>query len=313
MASTAFSPHPEADGGGGRDPAGRPTLPADLRLGPVHLTVADVGRSVPWYERSLGLVVRRRDTGEAELGDGAETVVVLHEDAGARPAGRHAGLYHYALLYPTREDLARAAIRLADTQTPISGASDHGTHEAIYLDDAEGIGVELAADRPREQWPRDLGYARGPAPLDLRSLLATAAGEALAPSVADGLSIGHVHLHVGDVERGFAFYRDVLGFDEQANMGSAAFVSAGGYHHHLGFNVWRGLGVGPAPEHAVGLRRWTVQLPSEAHVDAVRARVQAAGLSAGAVEGGFLVRDPWEIAVAFVAPGLSRAAADYSY
>jgi catechol 2,3-dioxygenase len=308
VTSAASSPHPEADAGEGLDPAVDPrTLPADLRLGPVHLTVADVDRSVAWYERSLGLVAHRHEAAEAELGDGTKTVVVLHEDAGAFPPGRHAGLYHYALLYPTREDLARAAMRLSATQTPISGASDHGTHEAIYLDDAEGIGVELAADRPRERWPRDLGYARGPAPLDFRSLLATTAGEVLGPRVGEGLNVGHVHLHVGDVERGFAFYRDVLGFEEQANMGSAAFVSAGGYHHHLGFNVWRGLGVGPAREHTVGLRRWTVQLPSEAHVDAVRARVHAAGVATGAVEGGFLVRDPWEIAVAFVAPGATAA------
>ena len=120
---------------------------------------------------------RRTTAHRAELGDGAETVLVLHEDRQARRAGRHAGLYHYALLYPSREELARAAVRLAATGTAIQGASDHRTHEAIYLADPDGNGIELAADRPREQWPASLGYDGGPAPLDFDSLLATVRGE----------------------------------------------------------------------------------------------------------------------------------------
>jgi catechol 2,3-dioxygenase len=275
-------------------------LPATLRLGAVHLTVADVDRSVAWYQRALGLRVHRHEPAEAELGDGAETLVVVHEDARARPAGRHAGLYHYALLYPDREELARAAVRLAATQTPIQGASDHGTHEAIYLPDADGNGIELAADRPRETWPADLGYAGGPAPLDLDSLLATIAGEQPTAQVGAGMRMGHVHLHVGDIAEGLAFYRDVLGFELRANLGTAAFVSAGGYHHHLGFNVWNGRGVGPAPEHTVGLRHWTVQLPTDADVAEVRSRADAAGVPVEPVPGGFRVRDPWQTAVDFV-------------
>jgi catechol 2,3-dioxygenase len=272
------------------------TLPATLRLGAVHLTVANLDRSVAWYQDSLGLRVHDLQDGLAQLGDGGETVVVLHEDPAARPAGRHAGLYHYALLYPSREELARAALRLAATRTPIEGASDHRTHEAIYLPDLDGNGIELAADRPREEWPEHLGYDRGPAPLDFDSLLATVAGEAPVSHVGEGLRMGHLHLHVGDVEAGLAFYRDLLGFELQANLGSAAFVSAGGYHHHLGYNVWRGPGVGPAPAHTVGLRQWTVQLPTDDDVAAVRARVS----DAVDVPGGFLVRDPWQNAVAIV-------------
>ena len=280
-----------------------PALPATLRLGAVHLTVVDVDRSVDWYQRALGLRARSHEPATAELGDGAETVVVLHEDPQARPAGRHAGLYHYALLYPTRAELARAAVRLAATQTPIQGASDHRTHEAIYLPDADGNGIELAWDRERDRWPIDLGYARGPAPLDFDSLLATVAGEQPTALLGAGLRMGHLHLHVGDVDAALAFYRDVIGFEEKANLGSAAFVSAGGYHHHLGFNVWNGRGVGPAPEHTAGLRHWTVQLPSDADVAQVRARVAAAGHATEPVTGGFLVRDPWQTAVAFVATG----------
>ena len=277
-----------------------PTLPAGLRLGAVHLTVPDVDRSVAWYQRSLGLRVHRHEATEAELGDGNETVIFLHEDPQAQPAGRHAGLYHYALLYPSREELARAAVRLALTRTPIEGASDHRTHEAIYLPDVDGNGIELAADRPREQWPEHLGYDSGPAPLDLDSLLATVADEEPASQIGQGLRMGHVHLHVGDIESGLAFYRGVLGFELQANLGSAAFVSAGGYHHHLGFNVWKGQGVGAAPAHTIGLRSWTVELPSDADVAEVRGRVEAAGIGAEQITGGFLVSDPWQTAVAFV-------------
>ncbi len=276
-----------------------PTLPAALRLGAVHLTVADVDRSVAWYQEALGLRVHAREDGTAELGDGSETVVVLHEDPLARPAGRHAGLYHYALLFPSREELARAATRLAVTRTPIDGASDHQTHEALYLPDPDGNGIELAADRPREQWPAHLGYAGGPAPLDVNGLLATIAGEEPTAQVGAGLRMGHMHLHVGDLDAALAFYRDTLGFEEQVNLGSAAFVSAGGYHHHLAFNLWRGRGVGPAPEHTAGLRDWTIELPSAADVAAVRARVS----DAQDIEGGFLVRDPWAIAVAIVEAG----------
>jgi len=283
-------------------PRTAPALPAALRLGAVHLTVPDVDRAVDWYQHALGLRVHGHESTTAELGDGAETVVVLHEDAQARPAGRHAGLYHYALLYPTREELARAAVRLAATRTPIQGASDHRTHEAIYLPDLDGNGIELAWDRERGQWPTDLGYARGPAPLDFDSLLGAVAGEQPTAHVGEGLRMGHLHLHVGDIEQGLAFYRDVLGFEVKANLGSAAFVSAGGYHHHLGLNVWNGRGVGPAPEHTVGLRHWTVQLPTDADVAEVRARVEAAGHATDPVGGGFLVRDPWRTAVTFVSP-----------
>ena len=293
------------------EPSVAPALPSTLRLGAVHLTVADLDRAVAWYQRSLGLRVHSHEIAVAELGDGRESVVVLHEDPQARHAGRHAGLYHYALLYPTREELARAAVRLAQTRTPIQGASDHGTHEAIYLPDADGNGIELAWDRDREQWPADLGYQHGPAPLDFDSLLSTVAGEGSTDRVGEGLRMGHLHLHVGDVDRGVRFYRDVLGFEVTANLGSAAFVSAGGYHHHLGINVWNGQGVDGPPPHTAGLRHWTVQLPTDADVAEVRARVEEAGSATEPVDGGFVVRDPWQIAVAVVsteATGISSRA-----
>jgi catechol 2,3-dioxygenase len=284
------------------DRAAAPTLPAALRLGPVHLTVTDVDRSVAWYQEALGLRVHRHDTRAAELGDGEATTLVLVEEPQARRPGRTAGLYHYALLFPSREELARAAIRLSLARTPIQGASDHGTHEAIYLPDPDGNGIELAADRPREAWPapeEEFGGG-GPRPLDFDSLLATIAGEDPTPQVGPGLRMGHLHLHVGDVAQGLAFYRDLIGFEVWWVMPSAAFVAAGGYHHHLGFNTWRGEGVPPAPEGVVGLREWTIELPAAADVAAVRERLEAAGVPVEPGERGFLVRDPWLMALRVV-------------
>jgi catechol 2,3-dioxygenase len=278
-------------------PTPEATLPPDLRLGPVHLRVANLDRALAWYTTALGLRVLRREGPDAALGtaDG-DDVVVLHEDPEARPAGRHSGLYHYALLYPSREELARAVLRLSATRTPVDGASDHETHEAIYLPDADGNGIELAADRPREAWPASLGYAGGPQPLDLDDLLSSVAGEEPPDETGPGLRVGHVHLHVGDLERGLRFYRDLLGFDVMALLPSAAFVAAGGYHHHLGFNTWQGAGAPPVPDGVVGLDHWTLVLPGAADVAGLRSRVERAGVPVEDRGGrGFLVRDPWSI------------------
>jgi len=285
-----------------------PKLPAKLRLGTVHLTVSDLDRSVAFYENAIGLRLQSREGATAAMGAGSEDLLVLYEEPLAQRAGRYAGLYHYALLFPSREELARAALRLAATETPIQGASDHGTHEAIYLPDPDGNGIELAADRAREAWPRPLDYAGGPHPLDLSGLLTTISGEEPSGKAGPGLVVGHVHLHVGDLGRGLAFYRDVLGFELMTFMpGAAAFVAAGGYHHHLGFNIWRGEGVPPVPEGRVGLRHWTVVLEDPEEVAAVRERVRAAGIATEEREGGFLVRDPWGIAVLFAGNQILKA------
>ena len=282
-----------------------PTLPATLRLGPTHLTVSTLNGSIAFYERSLGLQVHHRDddAGRASLGTGGEDLLVLVEETAAGLGGRHAGLYHFALLFDSREELARAVVRLAETRTRIEGASDHGVSEAIYLRDPDDNGIELYVDRPRSEWPAprhpDEKIAMYTIALDVQALVRTVQHEPSRPFAGPGLRTGHLHLHVGDVERGLAFYRDVLGFEVMVNLGSAAFVSAGGYHHHLGFNVWLGSDVQPRPAHTAGLRHWTVLLESAEEVDAVRARVDAAGLAVESYDGGFLVRDPWETAVVF--------------
>ena len=278
-------------------------LPDSLELGPTHLTVADLERSVDFYEEVIGLRTQSRDEISATLGTAAGPVLVLVSEPGAaRPGARQAGLYHVALLYPSRLELARAGQRLTATRTPTQGASDHLTHEAFYLPDPDGNGLELAADRPRDQWPeRDHIYASGPQPLDMGDLMSLVEGQPPAARAQDGVRTGHLNLHVGDIDEGLAFYRDVIGFDEMANLGTAAFVSAGGYHHHLGFNTWRGKGVAAVPDGVLGLRHWTVLLEPR-QIDAVRRRAQAAGVEVETREhGGFMVHDPWRNALVLAA------------
>ena len=281
--------------------AAAPVLPASLTLGPVHLIVTDLDRSIGFYESAIGLRLSGRADRVARLGAGAGDLLVLNEDRAARRAGRHAGLYHFALLHPTYSELGRAARRLAETRTPIQGASDHGISWAIYLADPDGNGIELAADQPRERWG-DLRDPRtiGPRPLDLAGLLESVAAEQPAPRADRDLRVGHLHLHVGDIDDGLRFYRDVIGFELQTLFEGAAFVSAGGYHHHLGFNTWRGAGIPPAPQGAIGLERWTVRIDPAA-LAALRERLAAAGIASEELPGGaILVRDPWRIAVAFL-------------
>ena len=285
-----------------RDTRPAPALPAGLRLGAVELTVRDLGRSVAWYERAVGLHVHRHDEAAASLGDGRETLVVLHEDPHARPAGRGtAGLYHFALRFETREELARAGARLAANRITIDGATDHGTHEAIYLPDPDGNGIELAWDRAREEWPGEEDMAAAQRALDFPSLMATVDGEPVTPRVAAGLGMGHVHLYVGDVAEAVAFYRDVVGFELRADFGVAAFMRVDGYHHQVAVNVWNGRGATAPGPHTAGLRHWTVELPTRRDVDEVRGRLSAARVEVHDLDGGVLAADPFGTAVAFVA------------
>jgi catechol 2,3-dioxygenase len=282
-------------------------LADETRLGGVELKITDLDRSLDFYTAVLGLSVHERGEGFAALGAGGEDLVTLRADAHAGPAGRHAGLYHYALLFPTREELARAGARVAATRTRIDGASDHGTHEAIYLPDPDGIGIELAADRPREVWPDVNGsafFSSGPHPLDVGALFATVDGEGPTALAGGGLRMGHVHLHVGDLDAATRFYRDGLGFEVRAAMPSAAFVSVGGYHHHIAYNLWRGGGVGPVPDGVVGLEHWTLVAADQAELEAVHTRLEMLGVALEEREGGpsreaagTLARDPSGIAV----------------
>jgi catechol 2,3-dioxygenase len=278
-------------------PTGTPLAPT-TRLGAVELTVTDLDRSVAFYQDAIGLRLHRREDPVAAMGAGGEDLVVLVEEQTARRAGRHAGLYHFALLMPSRLELARALQRLAATRTPIEGASDHGISEAIYLPDPDGNGIELAADRPRAEWP-DLRRVGAPQPLDLHDLLSLVADEEPIRHAGAGLTVGHLHLHVGDLVPARRFYEDVIGFEATTAMRNAVFVSVDGYHHHLAFNTWRGAGVpdAPAPETVAGLRRWTILLDGAEQLAAARERLAAAGAEVQDREDGVLVRDPAGIPV----------------
>jgi catechol 2,3-dioxygenase len=269
-----------------------------LRLGPVHLTVTDLDRSVAFYQDAIGLRLHHREDPMAAMGAGGEDLVVLTEEQTARRAGRHSGLYHVALLYPSREALARAVQRLAVTRTPIEGASDHGISEAVYLPDPDGNGLELAADRPRDVWP-PLTSIGAPQPLDLRGLLGVVEDEEPQRHADPGVVVGHLHLHVGDIDAARRFYEETLGFQAMTAMANAVFVSAAGYHHHLAFNTWRGVGVpaAPSPQSTVGLRHWTILVQDEAELEAARGRLRAAGAEVDEAPDGVLVRDPAGIAL----------------
>lgn len=268
----------------------------DTKLGYVHLTVRDLKKSLAFYQDVLGFKVRSRNGDTAHLGaanDEAD-LLVLTENPSARLATRATGLYHFAILVPSRFHLAQSLRRIADTETPVQGFADHLVSEAIYLADIDGNGIEIYRDRPRDQWHDANGNLRMASdPLDVRGLLGELNGrDEIWKGLSSGTVLGHMHLQIANVARDQAFYRDILGFDVMANMGSASFVSAGGYHHHVGMNSWNSAGAPPPPPDAVGLQYFTVLLPTQDALSGTIDRVRNAGISVEETEPGLLVRDP---------------------
>lgn len=252
-------------------------------------------QSLLFYRRVIGLETLQRINGTAELGTAERTLLELHENPQARRVSGVSGLYHFAILTPDRPALGAALGRLVQTQTPLQGFADHGVSEAIYLPDNEGNGIEIYRDRPRAEWHwQDGRLAMVSDPLDAQGVLeAGAERPALDGLLPEGTVIGHMHLHVGDLAQAEGFYRDVLGFDLMQHFGgSAAFLSAGGYHHHLGLNIWAGRGSPPAPPDAAGLLWYQVLLPDEASLDAALRRLEEAGMAAQKHPQGWLTRDP---------------------
>ncbi len=267
------------------------------RLGSVELRVPDLQGALSFYRDLLGMQLLEQSGSHAMLGVGENLMVGLDERPGAtRKPSRSTGLYHFAILLPTRADLARVLAYLAGARYPIGGASDHLVSEALYLDDPDGNGIEIYADRPRERWPRTgdgrLGMATNP--LDVDSLMAELTpGNEEWRGMPEGTRIGHVHLHVADLPRAEAFYRDILGFDLMTRYGSqAAFLSAGGYHHHVGINTWAGVGAPVPPPNSIGLEYFTVLLPSPVDLDEEKRRVRDAGITWEDKDVGMLLHDP---------------------
>jgi catechol 2,3-dioxygenase len=283
-------------------------LPAGLRLGRVRLQVAELERSLAWYGDVLGLRVLARSAEGAVLGahGGDAPLVELRERRGASPQPHRGrlGLYHFAILLPDRAALGRFVSHLSQIGER-AGASDHLVSEALYLNDPDGLGIEVYADRPRDTWRYDAQrqLAMDTRPLDLDSLVSAAGGQPWTGMPA-GTVIGHVHLHVGDIERAAAFYHAALGLDKVVwSYPGALFLSAGGYHHHLGVNTWAGPGARPAGDNDARLLDWEIVLPQPADADEAVRGLETAGHTASRIDGGWLAADPWGTAVRIVSAG----------
>ena len=279
-------------------------LPPATRIGAVRLQVADLARSLAYYERVLGLRAVNRTASGVSLGPpgGGDPILELRERPGAKPVPRRGrlGLFHFAILLPDRASLGRFVRHLSEIGA-YAGMSDHLVSEALYLNDPDGLGIEVYADRARDQWRydgRELQMAT--IPLNVQDLVA-AGGTEPWTGMPNGTKIGHVHLHVGDLDQAAAFYHEALGFDKVVwSYPGALFLSAGGYHHHLGTNTWA-AGAPSAAEDDARLIEWDLVLPDAATVAAAGASVEkAGGTIERAADGTILARDPWGTPVRLV-------------
>jgi catechol 2,3-dioxygenase len=280
-------------------------LPGDTHVGGVRLQVSDLGRSIDYYERVLGFHVQDRTSSAAALGAHGDSraLVWLATRNGVAPARRGAfGLYHFAILLPDRAALGRFAAHLSELGQRV-GMADHFVSEAFYLWDPDGLGIEVYADRPRPAWRhQDRELVMTTEPLDAQSVIAAGEGRAW-DGMPPGTTIGHIHLHVGSLERAEAFYHAALGFDKMVwTYPGALFLAAGGYHHHLGTNTWS---PGPAPTgNQARLLEWELVVPDEDAASAAAQSLRAAGYSADAGDG-WSAADPWGTSLRIVATARS--------
>ena len=291
-------------------PAGH-RLPTTTRLGRVRLQIADLDRSIAWYRRVMGLELRdSRDT-RAVLGAGAlpEPLIELRElpEAQAVPERGRLGLYHAALRLPDRRSLANFVQHLLATRERFAG-SDHLVSESIYLKDPDGHGLEVYVDRPQDEWKsRETAQGRelvmGTEPLDVPALVATAP-EVPWSGIAGETVVGHVHLHVGDLDRAREFYHRALGLDLVVwTYPGALFLSAGGYHHHVGINIWAGPAAVAAPADEARMVSWTLIVPTESDLEALALGVESGGFTVSRQESGYYkTADPWGTQVVLRTP-----------
>ena len=283
-------------------------LPPDLSLGHVHLTVSDLVRSLAFYQNALGFKVHRREGETVYLGGGQTDLLALTETTGARLYPNRTGLYHFALLVPSRLELAQSLKHIGVTRTPVQGFADHLVSEAIYLADPEGNGIELYRDRPRSDWPDpNDALQNGNLPLDLRKLLEEADQAAAQDGKIDPQTdIGHIHLQVSDLDATKAFYLNLLGLDVMMSLPTALFFSAGDYHHHVGANIWNSRNAPRRGEDMTGLRSFAFLIPDEAGWLALHERLQTSSrpLKAAERDGrlGVTIEDQDGTAVEFLTP-----------
>jgi catechol 2,3-dioxygenase len=283
-------------------------LPSATHIGSVHLTVADLEAQRSFYERALGLRELERDGSTVRLGpEGGPVILELtgDPDAPRRPHGT-TGLYHLAVLVPGRADLGQALRRVIESGWRFTGASDHLVSEALYLNDPEGNGIEIYRDRPREEWARsDEGVIQmATLPLDLDGVLGEIeAAEPVPALMPAGTHIGHVHLQVANLHDAETFYSGALGFEVTVRTyPGALFVSAGGYHHHIGLNTWESAGGSPPPEGSTGLRSFELVLPTADDANLVADRAREAGAQVETRDGTAILLDPWQDAVLLTTP-----------
>jgi catechol 2,3-dioxygenase len=269
-------------------------LPDSTHPGVVHLRVSDLSRSLAYYEQVIGLRAYETTSSEVVLGVARDDrpLVKLHTAPGVTPASRGAfGLYHFAILLPDRPALGRFAAHVASLQMRV-GMADHLVSEALYLNDPDGLGIEVYADRPRPEWLRRNGeLAMTTDPLDVGSVIDAGRGKAWsgAPS---GTTMGHVHLHVGNLDQAEAFYHHGLGFDKTVwSYPGALFMSAGGYHHHLAVNTWA---PGPSPaSHQARLLEWELVVPSRLDAATAAENLEKSGYHVDETAEGYAAVDPW--------------------
>jgi catechol 2,3-dioxygenase len=279
------------------NPSALPTFASrtPLRIGSYALNVRDLDRIAAYYRELLGLAEVGRRNGHVQLGVAGLALLHLFHRPDLKPDDqREAGLYHTAWLMPTRADLGRWVKHIARMRVPVSGASDHEVSEAIYLDDPEGNGIEVYADRPPETWTWEGGLVRMKTePLDIDDLV-RAAGTTTYASAPGGLRIGHIHLRVGDVVTAERFYRDAVGFAvTRGGRHGATFMSTGGYHHHVAANVWHSAGAGLRSEDRAGLAWFTIEADDGATYEAALERLASAGARLRSSADGIETTDPW--------------------
>jgi catechol 2,3-dioxygenase len=267
-----------------------------MRIGMVTLRVRNLDLVADYYRDAIGLTVMARTAMGALLGSGGVRLLNLQRrESAPREARNAAGLYHTAFLMPTRKDLARWLVHAAKNKVPLSGFADHLVSESVYLDDPEGNGIEVYADRAPETWKWDAGsVAMATDQLDIDGLLAlTDTRTTNYPKAPDDLRIGHMHLRVGDLEQADRFYSATLGFDPTRKRSGAAFLSSGRYHHHLGLNVWQSSGAGPRDDTATGLAWFSLEIAAPEILQSQEQRLRQAGAPAAAIENGIETADPW--------------------
>lgn len=271
-------------------------IPENIRINAIHLLIQNLDRSLAFYTDVIGLKLLTRDEQSASLGVDETPLLVLHENLNARQVRNTSGLYHFAILVPTRSDLAVVVERLLEKRVPLQGFAHHGVSEAVYLPDPDGNGIEIYRDLSRDKWPRDASgeLAMVTDPLDVKGLLAAMDADAPANgTLPRDTTIGHMHLHVRNVDEAVTFYRDALGFNLIQRYGpSAAFLAAGDYHHHIGINTWAGIGAPPKPADAVGLEAFSINLPAGSDLSPFVDSLRTREIPFEEEDGALVVKDP---------------------